>query len=47
MYGEMSWEAGRTQCQSDGAEMVVPESVEENQFIAQLLPDEDCCFYIN
>ena len=43
MYDRMSWHDGQKACQADGTHMVVPESVEENKFIANLRPGQDCC----
>ena len=43
MYDRMSWHDGKEACQADGTQMVVPESVEENTFIANLRRDQDYC----
>ena len=43
MYDRMNWHDGQKACQADGTHMVVPESVEENRFISNLRPGQDCC----
>ena len=48
MYDKMNWHDGKKTCEADGTKMVVPKSEEENSFIANLKPGQDCCSnYLN